>query len=532
MNTLNKLSRRLNTLLSLSNDLSVGARLAAKLPFFLRNPVTLENAKAVVKDRLERREASFLAIARKAIYQNPDSPYLKLLNFAGCEYGDLDKLVNKDGVEGALQNLFLNGVYLTVEEFKGRRPAIRGNQTVEVDPGSLRSPLSALHALARTSGSRGPRTMVVFDLKFIWDCAVNTCLALEAHGGRHWVKADWEGPGGGAAFRLLKFCCLGSPADRWFLRGDPDRQGRAQRWNTKLMQLGGRIAGVPIPDPAYVPHDEPLSIVHWMKGVIGAGETAYLFGFASSVVRLCQTAYDAGIGLRGAHFLMVGEPITAARLEVVRRTGAHGIPRYGSIETGPVGYGCLDPVAADDIHMFHDLHAFIQPESENAKVPPTALFVTSLSQTAPFLLLNVSMGDQAVITKRKCDCPMQAFGWSAHLHTVRSYEKLTAGGLTLLDTDVIRVLEELLPNRFGGVPTHYQLVEDESNGQPRLTLLVHPAVDVSDLSKVGETFLSGIGAGGHSLWRTPGFFNVEHREPVITASGKIHHVHLERPSAS
>lgn len=196
MSTLNKFSRRLNNLLSLSNDLLVGTRLAVKLPFFLRNPITLEEAKAVVKDRLERREKSFLAIARKGIYQSPESPYLKLLKLAGCKYGDLEKLVNKDGIEGALRALFLNGVYLTVEEFKGRRPAIRGNQTIEVDPGSLRSPLSALHVLARTSGSRGPRTMVAFDLKFIWDCAVNTCLALEAQGGRHWAKADWEGPGG------------------------------------------------------------------------------------------------------------------------------------------------------------------------------------------------------------------------------------------------------------------------------------------------------------------------------------------------
>jgi hypothetical protein len=49
--------------------------------------------------------------------------------------------------------------------------------------------------------------------------------------------------------------------------------------------------------------------------------------------------------------------------------------------------------------------------------------------------------------------------------------------MTFLDTDVIRVLEEELPARFGGTPTDYQLLEEEADdGQPRLQLLVHPRV--------------------------------------------------------
>ena len=55
-------------------------------------------------------------------------------------------------------------------------------------------------------------------------------------------------------------------------------------------------------------------------------------------------------------------------------------------------------------------------------------------------------------------------------HTIRSHEKLTAGGMTLLDTDVIRLLDEVLPARFGGAPTDYQLVEHESDdGEPGWT---------------------------------------------------------------
>ena len=72
-------------------------------------------------------------------------------------------------------------------------------------------------------------------------------------------------------------------------------------------------------------------------------------------------------------------------------------------------------------------------------------------------------------------------GWTTHLREIRSHEKLTAGGMTFLDTDLIRVLEEVLPARFGGAPTDYQLVEEEAaEGQPRVRLLVHPRIGAVD----------------------------------------------------
>ncbi len=77
------------------------------------------------------------------------------------------------------------------------------------------------------------------------------------------------------------------------------------------------------------------------------------------------------------------------------------------------------------------------------------------------------MGDQAVVSERACGCPYQQLGWTTHLHGIRSFEKLTAAGMTFLDTDVIRVLEEVLPGRFGGIPSDYQLVEEERRTAPR-----------------------------------------------------------------
>ena len=60
-------------------------------------------------------------------------------------------------MEGVLEALYRQGVYLTVDELKGRRPVIRGATTIPLDPVALRNPLTAGPLHARTSGSGGAR---------------------------------------------------------------------------------------------------------------------------------------------------------------------------------------------------------------------------------------------------------------------------------------------------------------------------------------------------------------------------------------
>jgi hypothetical protein len=133
----------------------------------------------------------------------------------------------------------------------------------------------------------------------------------------------------------------------------------------------------------------------------------------------------------------------------------------------------------DAVHLLSDLYAVVQAAGAPAGpgLPPRALFITSLCPTAPLVLLNASLGDSAALGPAACACPLAAHGWTTQLHTIRSFEKLTAGGMMFLDDAVIRVLEEALPARLGGGPSDYQLVEAEApDGQPALRLLVHPRV--------------------------------------------------------
>jgi hypothetical protein len=518
------------------DDVRLGARFALRLPGFLRRPVDLPEARTVLRSRLERREAQFLEVVLM-IHAAPRSPYGALLRRAGCEHGDLVRLVTRDGVEGALAALFRAGVYLTIDEFKGRRPVIRGDTTLHVEPELLRNPRSELHVPARTSGSRSGGTPVLVDLAFLRECAVDTLLALDARGAAGWEKGIWLVPGGAALARLIEFAGFRPLPARWFSQIDPETGGLhpRYRWSARLMRWSSVLAGAALPPPEHVSLDEPLPVAHWMRDVLRRGRRPHLLTFPSSAARLCHVATASGLDLSGAHFTLTGEPITAARMAAIRRSGADAQPRYGIIEAGPIGLGCLAPEATDDVHLLHDLVAAIQPGADSADsgLAADALLFTSLRGTAPFILLNVSMGDRATMTAERCGCPLERLGWASHLRDIGSLEKLTTAGMSFLDTDVIRVLEEVLPARFGGGPTDYQIVEEEGEaGEPRLRLLVSPRVGNVDPDAVSDAFLTALSVGSGVervmglMWRQGRLLRVERRSPQPTATGKILHLHV------
>lgn len=511
----------------------------SKVPSYLRKPLTVEQSKQILRQRFECRTQTFLDIARRAIYQNPASAHAKLLQWAGCEYGDLEKLVAHNGVEGALATLLAKGVYLTVDEYKGLKTVKRGSASMDVNLHDLRNPLAAHHIAGRSSGSRSRGTPVLFDLKFIRGCAVNCSLFFDARGGSAWKKADWEVYGAGARFRLLKFAGFGEPPVRSFSQLPMDSSGihplspRAERG----LRWACRLGGVSMPKPIHAPTNDPVIIAKWMREELDRGDEPHLLTVSSSAVGLSKAAQDAGIDLTGAHLTLGGEPITRRRLDLIEASGLEARARYGSIECGPVGYGCLNPDAADDVHLLHDLHALVQAEDQGDKigVPREALFISSLHPSSPFVFLNVSMGDQARRSERSCGCPMEQLGWGSHLSGIGSFEKLTAGGMTLPDDFVVRVLEETLPDRFGGTATDYQLVEeDTADGEPEIRLLVHPRVGAIDVELLRRVFFDAIVAErivfrqAEAYWRETNTFKVVRREPYRTASAKILHLHSNR----
>jgi hypothetical protein len=434
-------------------DLVSGFRLLWSLPGHVRRPIDPHQTRSGIRHRLARREADFLALIHQAVYSNPTSPYLELLRLAHCEQGDVERLVQHEGLEGALRQLYREGVYLTVDEFRGRNPAVRGSATIQVSPSLLRNPASHLHLTNASAGSSGTRMPVPLDLRFLRDRARVYGLRLDLIGGRGWSHAIWYPPGSGESAVLAYTLAVSGPV-RWFTPIDPKSSevpGR-YRWFERLIRLGCGVSGVRFPAPEHVPPNAPLPIAQWMAGVLRSGGTPNLHTYTTSGVRVCQAAAEAGLDLTGAQFSNTGEPLTAACRASIERVGAVAMQIYGAAEAGNIAYGCLTPGVTDDLHLLHDYFAMIQTGSAELPngLPARALLVSTLRPNVPFMMVNLCMGDQADIRNHTCGCPLEEVGFTTHLTGVRSFQKLTAGGMTFFDTDLIRVLEEILPARFGG----------------------------------------------------------------------------------
>jgi hypothetical protein len=481
-------------------------------------------------------------MADRTIYRNTSSPYRRLLQLAGCEFGDLARLVTTEGLDTALSSLCAHGVYLTLDEFKGRRSVVRGSATFDIEPERLHNPLVAAHVFAHTSGSGGPRLAVPFSLPSIHDRAVNTRLTLEARDGLAWRHGYWGAPGAYVT-SVLRCSRAGTPLVRWFSQLDPRSRDLDRRYRLGAVAFGAAatVAGRRPPSMEVAPLQDPTPLVEWLGAERHAGRTPHLYTYVSPAVQLARAALDGGDDLRGVQVTVSGEPLTETRLSAIRGAGADVGTDYGCVEAGGfISYGCLAPEAADDVHLFDDIVALVQPgESTQVPVlPARALLMTTLRESTPLVLLNVSMGDQAAVASRACGCPLEALGWRTHLSGIRSFEKLTSGGMTFLGFDVIRVLEVVLPARFGGGPTDYQLIEEETaDGRPRLRLMVNPALGSISTDAVGDAFLAALGAGSpttHQMelqWRQSALLHVERGAPIATPTGKILHLFREHGGA-
>jgi hypothetical protein len=521
-------------------DAWTGLRLLARLPRFLRCPIDRDRAHAAVRRRLATRELDFLRLVRLGVYARPEHPYARLLRHAGCEAGDLERLVRTEGLEGALRALLAAGVCLTVEELRGHRPAVRGATAVAVDPAALRNPLVGCDLPLRSGGSRSAGTPVGWSLDYVWERAVDLWVAEAARGPGRRCHAVWGVPGSGAIAHVLDTAAYAAPPRRWFSQIDPGSRVLPARYRASaaVVRWAARMAGVPLPAPEFAPPADPAPVLRWLADTLAAGAFPHVLGYATAMLGLADAAVRAGVALTGAELAAGGEPITAARLARLRQSGARVLPRYATVEAGLLGVACLEPRAPDEVHVVHDLVALVQPDPGHGLVPAGALLVTSIRASAPLILLNASLGDVGRLETRPCGCPLDAVGWTTHLSGIRSFEKLTGGGMTFHDVDVVPILEEVLPRRFGGAAGHYQLVEAErTDGRPGLRLLVHPDVGPLDPAVVADAFIEAVGRASAStrimseVWRAERLLTVERRPPVATVSGKVLHLHRLGPGA-
>jgi hypothetical protein len=121
---------------------------------------------------------------------------------------------------------------------------------------------------------------------------------------------------------------------------------------------------------------------------------------------------------------------------------------------------------------------------------------------------------------------------------VRSYEKLTTAGMHFIGTEILRLVEEVLPAAFGGGPTDYQLVEEERDVLNHVTVLVHPRLGPVEETRVKETVLRFLGSHSRGerlmaeVWRDSSVLDVVRGKPHTNAGGKVAPLRVIRAAAS
>ena len=517
------------------------ARFLRHLPGFVRAPITVEQARAAVERRLAEREAALLRFARGALLAAPRSPYPRLMRLAGCEPGDLDALVRDRGLEGALAELRAAGVYFTFEEFKGRAPVVRHGREVAVSPADFDNPFLSHFYGGSTSGSTGAATRVNTDLDHLALETEHRLVALWAHGLARAPWAIWRPtlPAGSGINNVLRGARMGNPPLRWFTPlGPGDLRPRLKyRLATRATLAIGRAAGAALPRPEHVPLDQGIRIARWMAATRDAHGACWLNTTVSGGLRVAIAAREAGLELRGTTFMVAGEPATPAKAQGIRASGAALFTDYGMAEAGRLAMGCASASEVTDVHVLTDTYAVIPWERvvTHTGERVASFHVTAWHPSSPKLLLNVEFDDYGVVEERSCGCPLGELGLRVHLRDIHSYGKLTGEGVTLVGSEMVRILEDVLPARFGGSTLDYQLVEEEDGrGFTRLLLVIGPSVDVVSEGDVRDVVLAALSRSSvaadvaGAFWRRAGTLQVRRGTPYTDARGKQPAIHVKR----
>jgi hypothetical protein len=522
------------------SDIGGMVRLIKAVPAFFRERVTLERAKEEIKRNLSRREERFLDIVRSQIFERPESPYRQLLRLAGCEFVDLQARVKDCGIEDTLTQLAREGVYLSSDEFKGKKEVIRGRHCFRVTPGCFENRNASGGYRTQSSGTTNQpiRSFVSLDL-----LAIRTpvsCLAFAAHDLFSCAHAMYDAilPGSAGINNLMIYARMGVAADRWFARTIPIKNKLERIYHsstTRLLVHAARYCGAKFPKPEYVRDDGVDEVVHWVRAQHAERMGCCITTAASNAARIARTASRLGVSLEGTKFIVTGEPLTDVKREVIESAGARAIPRYAYGGSINISYGCANPVHTDESHVNQHLLALIESPHRAADAGSGVhpLLCTTIDPAFPRLLLNVESGDYGYLSQRDCGCLLEKTGLSLHLHHIRSFEKFTSEGMNFFYGDLYELFERTLPCEFGGGPGDYQLMEEEDEtGQTRLTLVVHPQVEAVDETRIlsrlraelsqrsrGDRFMTDV-------WANAGTFKVRREAPYASPRGKILPLHM------
>ncbi|MCW5980256.1 MAG: hypothetical protein KIT09_19385 [Bryobacteraceae bacterium] len=499
------------------------------MPRFLASPISPDQAIAAIRDRVARREDRFLRKIEQAVFRHPESPYLRLMEAAGCDLDDVRRLVREDGVEAALERLARAGVYITWDEFKGRVPVRRGGREWRFHERDFDNPAAREYFRSSTSGSSGTPVRTRMDLDELEEAAPNWAAWFQAHLWMGRPLVFWTPGHTGLASRYLRCAKFGMPYRKWFVTMEVKALEDRVR-SSAVHYLARRAAGLSRPEPA--PVNDPGRVAGYLLELLAAGERPLVNTAPSAAARLSLAMLDRGQRLDGVTFLLGAEPVTPARKATIEHSGAAAVPTYGTSEGGWIGAQFPGAAMADEVHIFRDAYAVIareesEPDAGAPEDGPSPVLFTNLRAASPKVLLNAELGDSAVIARGATGAAAE-LGYDVRMHTIRSFRKITAWGVTLALGDLYSVIEETLPREFGGGVADYQLLEDQDErGISALCLLISPEVGPIPEARVRETFFRELARKRPyyrfmtALLDQAGALRIERRRPAATSRDKL-----------
>ena len=499
----------------------------------------IELARKALSERIRKREENFLNLIERGIFGYPKSPYLHLLSPKKITFSDIKKMVDREGLEKMLEELQAEGVYFTIEEYKGKSRVSRNGVTFDIREKDFDNPFLSAAYEVRSGATRSAGTRIRIDFDYLIQRSFYDAFLLNLHDALKSPIANWFPvfPGAPGINSSLRFARIGNPPKRWFSQVDGGhlKVNWEKRWGTNYIIYMSRLLGVPLAKPEFVDLNNAYAVAKWASDVLKHNPNCVVYTFASSAVRVCMAAKENNLDIRGTRFFVTGEPLTPYKKKEITAVGAKAVPVYGISEAGVIAAGCnQDFTESDHCHTYEDTIAIT---SYKRRIPHRdtevdSLLFTSILYESPKILLNVEMGDYGILSASECACELGKLGFNRHLSQIRSFEKLTGEGVTFVDTDFIRIIEELLPQKFGGESTDYQLIEHEnSNGLTHLDLMVSPRIGSLNENAVIDTFIKSLkysqdspeswAQSGSEMWSQADIIRVKRENPIPTKRGKI-----------
>jgi len=260
----------------------------------------------LIRNQLQRREATLLATVEAVIFSRPGHPYHQMFRLAGCSYRDRQEAVRQKGLEPALVSLRRDGVYLTHDEFKGKAPIVRAGRHIPSDERSFANPLATGRFVSTSGGSRSRGTTTPQNpahARHILAYYVLNQREFQLGRRRHLqfrpILPDTTGIN-----PCVRYLRLGCRMDRWFSPTGLGRDSAHYRIATNNLVMLARLRGVKVPFPRYLPPNDFSPVAVWIDRRRQEGGECVVSCAVSSAVRVAAAALERGLDLRGTIFLV------------------------------------------------------------------------------------------------------------------------------------------------------------------------------------------------------------------------------------